>query len=207
MAYSRGDLDRDRGRVPKPPLLLPRVRDDPREQQFGTTGTGEAAVQIYVEPIDINADNHSLQGNISLVAGSALRERLATAPDQDIFLILSHGKTAQEIKFRLICRSPLCRSRSNSTAVMSRIIPSIAITATFPCNALQMRRRSRARPNHCLPKSGFGKRSWAFNWRRGRNPPATRPRSDWASTFAAAAASRSLRSPPMPQWSCAAARH
>jgi Domain of unknown function (DUF4436) len=75
-----------------------RVYETPAEQQFGAAA-GAAAVQIYVEPISIDAHNHSMQGDVSLTARRALREQLVTAPDRDLFLILTHGKTAQEIKF------------------------------------------------------------------------------------------------------------
>ena len=76
------------------------VYETPLEQQFGAA-PGEAAVQIYVEvePISIDSHNHSMQGHVSLVTSGVTPERLATAPDRDLFLILTHGNTAQEIKF------------------------------------------------------------------------------------------------------------
>jgi Domain of unknown function (DUF4436) len=75
-----------------------RVSEMPLEQQFGASAN-EAAAQIYVEPISIDAHNHSMQLQVTVSASHGVRERPATAPDRDLFLILRHGRTAREIKF------------------------------------------------------------------------------------------------------------
>jgi len=74
------------------------VSETPREQQFGANPS-EAAAKIYVEPINIDAHNHSMQAKVSLVATRALRDRPGAAPDRDLFLILTQGNNAREMKF------------------------------------------------------------------------------------------------------------
>ena len=39
------------------------------------------------------------QGNISLVVSPTLRERSLTAPDRDLVLVITHGRTGHEFKF------------------------------------------------------------------------------------------------------------
>jgi hypothetical protein len=75
-----------------------RVYETPLEQQFGATA-GQAAVQIYVEPISIDAHNRSMHAHVRLVASRTLRERLVAAPDHSLFLILGQGDSAREILF------------------------------------------------------------------------------------------------------------
>jgi Domain of unknown function (DUF4436) len=74
------------------------VSETPREQKFGAS-PDEAAAQIYVEPISIDAHNHSMQLRVSATTNRAPSERAVATPDRDLFLILAHGRTAQEIKF------------------------------------------------------------------------------------------------------------
>jgi hypothetical protein len=76
-----------------------RVYEAPQEQQFGAAGPGKAQVQIYLEPISIDARNHSMQGHISVVAEPAARQPAEGAPRRDLLLVIGHGRTAQEIKF------------------------------------------------------------------------------------------------------------
>ena len=58
-----------------------RVSEAPEEREFGVSQVGEELVQVYIEPISIDALNHSMRGHVSLVASRALRGRSLTAPD------------------------------------------------------------------------------------------------------------------------------
>jgi len=74
------------------------VSERPREQQFGAAATA-AAVQIYIEPVRVDAHNHSMQAHLNLSVNRAAGERLVATPDRTLFLVLTQGKTAREIEF------------------------------------------------------------------------------------------------------------
>ena len=76
-----------------------RVSEAPEEREFGVGQGGEELVQVYIEPISIDALNHSMRGQVSLVASRALRGRSLTAPDRDLVLVITHGKTGHEFRF------------------------------------------------------------------------------------------------------------
>ena len=88
------------------------VSETPREQKFGAS-PGEASTQIYIEPIGIDGHNHSMQLRVTVTANRAPSEGLVAAPDRDLFLILTHGRTAQEIKFP--ANQPILPRASRST--------------------------------------------------------------------------------------------
>src|SRR5215472_15423849 len=75
-----------------------RVSEVPEERNFGSGQAEQALVQVFIEPINVNALNHSMQGNISLVVSPSLRERSLTAPDRDLILVIAHGRTGHEFK-------------------------------------------------------------------------------------------------------------
>jgi hypothetical protein len=76
-----------------------RVSEAPEEREFGASQAGEELVQVYIEPISIDALNHSMRGHVSLVASRALRGRSLTAPDRDLVLVFTHGKSGHEFRF------------------------------------------------------------------------------------------------------------
>jgi hypothetical protein len=76
-----------------------RVTEAPEEREFGASRAGEALVQIYIEPVAIDALNRAMQSRISLVVSRALTERSLTAPERDLILVITHGKTAHEFRF------------------------------------------------------------------------------------------------------------
>ncbi len=73
------------------------VSETPAERQFGAVGSA-AQVEIYIEALSIDPLNQEMQTRISLTPGPSLRGDLATAPDRDLLLVLSHGRTVQEIR-------------------------------------------------------------------------------------------------------------
>jgi hypothetical protein len=68
------------------------------ERQFGAAAPA-AQVEIYIEALSIDPVNHEMQARVSLTPGPALRGDLATAPNRDLILVLSHGRAIQEIRF------------------------------------------------------------------------------------------------------------
>ena len=76
-----------------------RVSEAPEEREFGASQAEEEMVQVYIEPISIDALNHSMRGHVSLVASRALRGRSLTAPERDLVLVITHGKTGHEFRF------------------------------------------------------------------------------------------------------------
>lgn len=76
-----------------------RVTEAPEEREFGAAQAEEALVQVYIEPVSVNALNHSLHGNISVAVSRALRGQSLTTPDRDLVLVITHGRTAHEFKF------------------------------------------------------------------------------------------------------------
>src|SRR5215831_2910570 len=64
-----------------------RVTEAPEEREFGAGQAEEALVQVYIEPVSVNALSHSLHGNISLAVSPALRGQSLTAPDRDLVLV------------------------------------------------------------------------------------------------------------------------
>jgi len=76
-----------------------RVSEAPEEREFGASQAGEELVQVYIEPISIDALSHSMRGHVSLVASRPLRGRSLTAPDRDLVLVITHGKTGHEFRF------------------------------------------------------------------------------------------------------------
>ena len=76
-----------------------RVSEAPEEQEFGASQAGQELVQVYIEPISIDALSHSMRGHVSLVASRALRGRSLTAPDRNLVLVIIHGKTGHEFRF------------------------------------------------------------------------------------------------------------
>src|SRR5215831_10437524 len=73
-AVGGGHGDSDRAAIGYLVLLHQfRVSEAPEEREFGTSQAGEELVQVYIEPISIDALNHSMRGHVSLVASRALR--------------------------------------------------------------------------------------------------------------------------------------
>jgi hypothetical protein len=68
------------------------------ERQIGAVAPEQALLQIYLETLSIDALNQNMQVRVSLTPGPSLRGKLATAPDRDLVLVVSHGKTIQELR-------------------------------------------------------------------------------------------------------------
>ncbi len=71
--------------------------ETPVERRLGAAAADPAGVEAYVEALGIDPLNQSMQVRVSLTPGPSLRGDLATAPDRDLVLVVSHGKTIQEL--------------------------------------------------------------------------------------------------------------
>ena len=71
--------------------------EPPVEQQFGATDPGKASVEIYVEPVGIDALNKSMQVRLSVPTSRAPRGE-QVAPDRDRVLLITYDKMVQELK-------------------------------------------------------------------------------------------------------------
>jgi hypothetical protein len=70
----------------------------PMQREFGATGAEQPLVQIHMQPMSIDALNATVLMHVSLTPSAALRGELSSAPDRDLFLVVAHGNSAQEIR-------------------------------------------------------------------------------------------------------------
>jgi hypothetical protein len=72
----------------------------PEEVEFGASAS-EARVRLYLQPIQIDAANDSLQVRISVVPDPTLAEAAATIADRDFLLKIRRGKQLEHVPIRV----------------------------------------------------------------------------------------------------------
>jgi len=70
----------------------------PGERQFGAVGPVEPAGEVYLEPIDIDALNDSMEMRAYLSPSVSARNNSNAASDRYLTLLLTHDKTVEEVK-------------------------------------------------------------------------------------------------------------
>jgi Domain of unknown function (DUF4436) len=70
------------------------------ERQFGATGAGESQVRVYVEPVNVDALNDSMQVRVSLTPSRAFPGEQMTAPERDLALMVAHDGWIERIDVR-----------------------------------------------------------------------------------------------------------
>jgi hypothetical protein len=70
----------------------------PDERQFGAVGPVEPAGEVYLEPIDIDALNDSMQMRAYLSPSVSEANNANTVLERDLTLLVTHDKTVEEVK-------------------------------------------------------------------------------------------------------------
>ena len=71
----------------------------PREVEFGALSS-DARVRLYVQPVQINPPNDSLEVRISVVPDPSLAEAASTIADRDFLLKVRRGKQVEHVPIR-----------------------------------------------------------------------------------------------------------
>ena len=172
-----------------------RVSEAPEEREFGASKAGEELVQVYVEPISIDSLNHFMRGHVSLVASRTLRGRSLTAPDRNLVLVITHGKTGHEFRFPANEPIPVTAFELDLTGGNVAEYPFDTYRADLTVQCFANACLPPAKHRLCLPKSRCRRPCLGFTWSRASSRAAIRARFGFASRFIATGPLRCLRSP------------
>jgi len=75
-----------------------KVFELPSERYFGAIGPVEPAGEVYLEPIDIDALNESMEMRAYLSPSVSEANNANTGSDRDLTLLVTHDKTVEEVK-------------------------------------------------------------------------------------------------------------
>jgi hypothetical protein len=75
-----------------------KVFELPSERYFGATGPVEPVGEVYLEPIDIDAVNDSMEMRAYLSPRVSEGNNANTGSDRDLTLLVTHDKTVEEVK-------------------------------------------------------------------------------------------------------------
>jgi hypothetical protein len=73
--------------------------EQPQERMFGAANAN-AAIEVYVEPINIDPTNDAMQLRLSISGGRAAARGPAMLPSRDLLLTVAHEQTTEQVDIR-----------------------------------------------------------------------------------------------------------